>query len=289
MLVMSTDGSNQNRRYYIHDRLGSVRVVTNRSISVLNNYTYTPFGEDVASQTTETVVNDVRFAGYNFDSELAQYYVWARMYSPYMARFNGYDPVLGDFKEPLTLHQYLYCQNDPINAIDRDGRFLTMLGDFATDMYQRGKEFAVKHEMKERLTSSIIKYASHWNGMVGGFVNSVTGPENVNQGALFLSGYAGAYLETSVAMKTGSFSAAAAAGNVLTDVLNEGLSGYDSNSLLKIGVSGVLGAIIGGSADLMEPATSIEAFKDACNLFMVNLDRVLLMNATDSTVDAITN
>ncbi len=124
MLVMSTDGSNQNRRYYIHDRLGSVRAVTNRNIAVLNNYTYTPYGEDIASQTNETVINNVRYAGYNYDSELSQYYVWARMYSPYMSRFNGYDPVLGDFKEPLTLHQYLYCLNDPINAIDPDGRFL---------------------------------------------------------------------------------------------------------------------------------------------------------------------
>ncbi len=131
MLVMSTDGSNQNRRYYIHDRLGSVRVVTNRSISVLNNYTYTPYGEDLTSQTTETVANDVRFAGYNFDSELAQYYVWARMYSPYMARFNGYDAVLGDYQEPLTLHQYLYCLNDPINNYDPDGRF-TLAGNVTT-------------------------------------------------------------------------------------------------------------------------------------------------------------
>ncbi len=122
MLVMSTDGSNQNRRYYIHDRLGSVRVVTNRNISVLNNYTYSPFGEDLQSQTVETVVNNVRYAGYQYDNELSQYYVWARMYSPYMARFNGYDPVLGDFKEPLTLHQYLYCANDPVNHIDIDGR-----------------------------------------------------------------------------------------------------------------------------------------------------------------------
>ncbi len=131
MLVMSTDGSNQNRRYYIHDRLGSVRVVTNRNIAVLNNHTYTPYGEDIAGQTTETVVNNVRYAGYNFDRELGQYYVWARMYSPYMARFNGYDPVLGDFKEPLTLHQYLYCLNDPVNMYDPDGRF-SMAGNVTT-------------------------------------------------------------------------------------------------------------------------------------------------------------
>ncbi len=124
-LVMSTDGNDSNRRYYIHDRLGSVRcVVDANALSVQNNYTYTPYGEDIASQTSEAVENDVRFAGYNHDDELGQYYVWARMYSPYMARFNGYDPVLGDYKEPLALHQYLYCWNDPINNYDPSGRVL---------------------------------------------------------------------------------------------------------------------------------------------------------------------
>ncbi len=124
-LVMSTDSNDSNRRYYIHDRLGSVRcVVDANALSVQNNYTYTPYGEDIASQTSEAVENEVRFAGYNYDDGLGQYYVWARVYSPYMARFNGYDPVLGEYKEPLTLHQYLYCWNDPVNAVDPDGRFL---------------------------------------------------------------------------------------------------------------------------------------------------------------------
>ncbi len=125
MLVLSTDGNDSNRRYYIHDRLGSVRCVVNAdNFNVLNNYTYTPFGEDVASQTVETVSNDIRYAGYQYDNDLSQYYLWARMYSPYMARFNGYDPVLGSYKEPLTLHQYFYCWNDPVNAVDPDGRYL---------------------------------------------------------------------------------------------------------------------------------------------------------------------
>ncbi len=153
MLVMSTDGQNTNRRYYIHDRLGSVRVVTNRSISVLNNYTYTPYGEDIAGQTTETVVNNVRYAGYQYDNELSQYYVWARMYSPYMARFNGYDPVLGDYQEPLTLHQYLYCLNDPINMYDPDGRFAMM--DNVTAMGR----YAQMASNAQDIGSSVMDYA----------------------------------------------------------------------------------------------------------------------------------
>ncbi len=145
-LVMSTDGNDLNRRYYIHDRLGSVRcVVDGNALTVQNNYTYTPYGEDINSQTTETVVNNVRYAGYNYDDDLGKYYVWARMYSPYMARFNGYDPVLGEYNEPLTLHQFLYCWNDPINHTDPSGEFLDTIQaeaqwvSMASEMYDKGQ------------------------------------------------------------------------------------------------------------------------------------------------------
>ena len=91
--------------------------------AVLNNYSYTPWGAEIESQTTETVRNNVRYAGYQYDNDLKQYYLWARMYSPYLARFNGYDPVRGDYKSPLTLNPYLYCLNDPVNRWDPSGRF----------------------------------------------------------------------------------------------------------------------------------------------------------------------
>jgi hypothetical protein len=36
-------------------------------------------------------------------------------------RFTSRDPVFGKFEQPMTLHKYLYCQNDPINRIDSTG------------------------------------------------------------------------------------------------------------------------------------------------------------------------
>jgi hypothetical protein len=41
--------------------------------------------------------------------------------TPRIFRFTGRDPVLGDFREPFTLHAYLYCLNDPVNSIDPSG------------------------------------------------------------------------------------------------------------------------------------------------------------------------
>jgi hypothetical protein len=44
------------------------------------------------------------------------------MYDPQLMRFTARDPVNGRFKEPLTLHKYLYCLNDPINYTDPTGK-----------------------------------------------------------------------------------------------------------------------------------------------------------------------
>ncbi len=150
-LVMSADGNDSNRRYYIHDRLGSVRcVVDANALSVQNNYTYTPYGEDINSQTAETVENNIRYAGYRYDNDLTQYYLWARMYSPYMARFNGYDPVLGDYNEPQTLHQYLYCVNDPINRWDPSGNtFVDITSSMATHAKLASNMFDAASSVKD--------------------------------------------------------------------------------------------------------------------------------------------
>jgi RHS repeat-associated protein len=117
-----------NRYFYIHDRLGSVRLVVNDAADVNNSYTYSPFGEMFATECTETTENPFKFAGQWFDSEIVQYYLRARQYYPYLGRFTSRDPVKGKFKEPLTLHAYLYCGNNPTNYIDPDGRIAIVIG-----------------------------------------------------------------------------------------------------------------------------------------------------------------
>ena len=89
--------------------------------SVVNCYTYDPWGLAVGDETSETVSNLYRFAGYVWDSEISQYYCNARQYDPVLARFTSRDPVESGFKEPMTLHKYLYCENDPVNRSDPSG------------------------------------------------------------------------------------------------------------------------------------------------------------------------
>ena len=88
----------------------------------VNSYTYTPFGQVYDGQCVETVDNPWQFTGQWHDGEIDQYTLRARMYDPTMMRFTSRDPIRGNRENPLTLHKYLYCLNDPGNRIDPSGK-----------------------------------------------------------------------------------------------------------------------------------------------------------------------
>ncbi|MFA7486382.1 MAG: RHS repeat-associated core domain-containing protein, partial [Phycisphaerae bacterium] len=52
-----------------------------------------------------------------------QYYNRARWYNPLIGLFNQVDPYSGNTSDPQSLHKYLYCHANPVNAIDPSGRF----------------------------------------------------------------------------------------------------------------------------------------------------------------------
>jgi len=103
----------------LEDKNVYVRQIINTSGYVVRYYTYEPFGEVLEEDGTLT--NYMTFTGQYFDAEIDQYYLRARQYDPHISRFTARDPIRGKFEEPMTLHVYLYCLNDPINKIDPSG------------------------------------------------------------------------------------------------------------------------------------------------------------------------
>lgn len=57
-IIAQHDGCYTDDRYfYLHDRLGSVRqLIDNGTIGVVNRYTYDPFGELFDDETEETIL-----------------------------------------------------------------------------------------------------------------------------------------------------------------------------------------------------------------------------------------
>ncbi len=63
-IIAQYDGDYDNDKYfYLHDRLGSVRQVIDTAGDVNNFYSYDPFGKLFESETNQTVLNSFLFTG----------------------------------------------------------------------------------------------------------------------------------------------------------------------------------------------------------------------------------
>ena len=83
-------------------------------------YKYDEFGttQVIGNQNIE---NEVCYTGQVYDKETGDYYYNARYYSPDEGRFLTADTYRGEFEEPLSLHLYAYCVNNPVNYTDPSG------------------------------------------------------------------------------------------------------------------------------------------------------------------------
>jgi len=106
--------------YYGHDGHGSVRYLTSISGDITDTYTYDAYGNLVAS--SGSTANNYLYCGEQYDPQLKFYYNRARYLNPDTGRFWTMDTFAGNNEDPLSLHKYLYCQENPVNGIDPSGR-----------------------------------------------------------------------------------------------------------------------------------------------------------------------
>jgi RHS repeat-associated protein len=109
--------------YFMADGHGSTRLLTDTNGAISDRYSYDAYG--VALDFTFGTLNPPRtamlYSGERFDSDLQQYYLRARYYYPTVGRFGAMDQVDGTPNDPLSLHKYAYCQNNPVNGRDPSG------------------------------------------------------------------------------------------------------------------------------------------------------------------------
>ena len=111
--------------YYDKDHLGNVRQVTKASNSngtVVQTMNYYPFGMQFCDGSANN--NDVqpyKYNGKELDKMhgLNTYDYGARQYNPVIARWDRMDPLAE--KDP-AISPFVYCRDNPMNAIDPDGK-----------------------------------------------------------------------------------------------------------------------------------------------------------------------
>ncbi|MFV0388158.1 MAG: RHS repeat domain-containing protein [Pyrinomonadaceae bacterium] len=151
-------------RYLTSDHLGSPRILTDQSGSVLSRRDFMPFGEEAMIGTGPRAAGHgytygdstrQKFTGYERDEESNLDFAQARMYGNSYGRFTSPDPLLssGRIENPQTWNRYAYVLNNPLLYIDPLGLYewAETAGGSATDdeLLERSKDKTLKKEERK--------------------------------------------------------------------------------------------------------------------------------------------
>ena len=123
--------NNQNY-FYIKNSKNDIIGILNSEYNLVAKYRYDSWGKiisitdsnnnDLSNDTTNIAnINPFRYRSYYYDKETNLYYLNARYYNPDWGRFISIDECLNNDKNILSSNLYIYCGNNPINAIDYNG------------------------------------------------------------------------------------------------------------------------------------------------------------------------
>ena len=181
--------------YYLYNAHGDVVTLVGMQDGREIRYRYDAFG--TLLEVTGDADNSITYAGYQYDSESGLYYLNARYYDSTTARFLTEDTYAGQANDPLSLHRYTYCANNPLRYTDPDGHFwgaaLRFLGGAALGAaVELGKQIFI--EKRDHIDVKAVIYEMGVGGVsaaiggVGGAVTKLTTPKEIINGTLKTAG-----------------------------------------------------------------------------------------------------
>ncbi len=111
-------------RHLLYDGQGSTRQLTDNSGNVAPNQVYNYDAYGVLLGYSGTLRTNLLYAGEWFDTNIRMYNLRARWYNPTNGLFNQMDSFAGSSQDPQSLHKYLYCHANPVNAVDPSGNII---------------------------------------------------------------------------------------------------------------------------------------------------------------------
>jgi RHS repeat-associated protein len=112
-------------QYYYHsDHLGSASLITNLDGEVVQHVEYVPFGEVFIEERNNKWNTPYLFNAKELDEETGLYYYGARYYDSRTSVWLSTDPLQEKYPNIST---YVYCLNNPVNAVDLQGDSTTIL------------------------------------------------------------------------------------------------------------------------------------------------------------------
>ncbi len=116
---MALEQVNSSAPIYLHlDQLGSTRLLTNSSGTVVGTYQFDAYGN---TTHTGSVTTPMQYAGQYLDVESGLYWMRARYYDPTTGQFVSRDPLVD-----ITSYAYGYTGGDPVDNKDDSGMFCVL-------------------------------------------------------------------------------------------------------------------------------------------------------------------
>ncbi len=173
----TVSGSTVTFHYYTQDYLGNNRAVINGSTGAIEQtVAYYPYGGIIADLGNPTGGQPYKFGGKELITAngLNEYDFGARQYYSAVPGFTKPDPLC---ENTQWLSPYLYCGNNPVNAIDPDGR-RTIVKDLGEERFQ-----IIGGELDDDLSI----YLNDKNGPIIGVTTSNTSFYNSDKGEWAIS------------------------------------------------------------------------------------------------------
>ena len=132
-LAYAVSGSGAGTPLVYHaDGLGSVRVLTDGSGTIVQTYRTDAFGNPDATYTQGSVAQRFQYAGEERDED-GIIFLRARYYNPQIGRFMSRDPLPKSGPGVTGWNRYAYAGNNPVSAVDPTGLSTShVLGDHNT-------------------------------------------------------------------------------------------------------------------------------------------------------------
>ena len=232
--------------YYFYNAHGDVVKLIGIQSEEEILYRYDAFGTLV--EVTGDADNSITYAGYQYDKESGLYYLNARYYDSTTARFLTEDTYAGKANDPLSLHRYTYCANNPLRYTDPDGHFFGALFRFVAGAVVGAVTEYVTQKFIEKRDKINVK-AVIYEGVVGGVTSVIGGVGGAAKKAeKTVKAVKSAKTVVKSAVKTG---VKEAAGEFLHDVgyqvfaEDKSLADVDYGQAIKAGADSGISAMVG--------------------------------------------
>ncbi|MFC1570012.1 RHS repeat-associated core domain-containing protein, partial [bacterium] len=153
--------------YFLYDGQHSTRQLSDGLAAVTDKYTYDAFG--LLLQRTGSTQNDYMYTGEQYDPNVGFYYLRARYYNPKVGRFTTVDLWKGSIYDPVSLHKYIYCNNDPVDFVDWSGEYTKV--EFITTVVMIGIFSAILAIQISYLLNSSVSDNSLIAGLISGIIS----------------------------------------------------------------------------------------------------------------------